>query len=244
MKKLFRIYPILPLVLVFLLSACQQPVDQEETHFDEVKKTEEVEKVTDDESNEHSQLNSLTEKDSSYLDSLINELNGIDQFFVKNSYKRLLAILEEKEDQNVSKVNEILQKVSINEPEYYIEKYLPRNGYIAYTPGPVEVFVEMVYWNKSDGSQLIATQSRSCGPVCDMEISFESYKDGSYEKKNGVIPDQIMLSEKLVPGSTTDDSEPYEFYFKFPIEGKDLQYCIGEACLTLEWSDGVFVLKE
>ncbi len=190
------------------------------------------------------QAYSLTAQDSAFLNSLIKDLNGIDKFFVKNSYKRLQVILEKKDNQNTPKVHEILENVSTNEPDYYIEKYMPKNGYLAYTPGPVEVFIDMVYWNVSDGSQLIATQLTAMGDQ--PSISFEKHTSGTFKKVESLIPDVATLSDKLVPGYSPDNSEE-EFVFKLPIEGKDLRFCVDgseDNCLILEWNDGTFVLKE
>lgn len=188
----------------------------------------------------------LSAADSSSLNDYIKELKGIDKFFVRDSYKRLLKLFERKEDERLDNIRKVLEDVEFDEPDYIIGLYEPKNGYLVYEPGPVSVMIDMVYWNVSDNSQLIAIQTRSCGPVCDLEIRFLSYKDGAYTEleTNAVIPDLTMLSKKLVPAYDPDDknADPIEFRFMLPRKGKDLEYCVDSNCLSLKWMDGKFVL--
>jgi len=235
MKKMSQLTTLICLGIL-IISGCQQPKNQteEETTEEAVETPAPQEKV-------------LTDQDSAFMDALIADLKGIDQFFVTDSYKRLQAILIRNDHPEVSRVNEILENVSTSEPDYYLEDYMPENGYLSFTPGPIEVFVDMVYWNVSDGSQLIATQSRACGPVCDdMDISFERYANGSYEALENGIPAVRELSLILVPDlAELEKLDPFEFYFKLPIKGKDLNFCLeGGDCLLLKWNDGTFKLAE
>ena len=235
------------LVLAISCSSNSNSGDTSESYPEEVaEESAEVIEQMADAPEEVEAVKVLSAADSASLNDYINELKGIDKFFVRESYKRLLKLFERKEDDRLDNIRNILEGVELDEPDYIIGLYEPKNGYLVYEPGPVSVMIDMVYWNVSDNSQLIAIQTRSCGPVCDLEISFLSYKEGTYTEldTNDVIPDLTMLSKKLVPEYDPDDknADPIEFRFMLPRKGKDLKYCVDSNCVNLKWMDGKFVL--
>ncbi|MEL6536577.1 MAG: hypothetical protein AAFQ98_14260 [Bacteroidota bacterium] len=238
--------PIL-FVALFWQGCSPKPSSDAESSEEVPEEVEMAEETTQPEADEEEILVALSAADSTTLNGMLSELKGIDKFFVVDSYYRLQAILAQKEDPRAEEVAQLLEGIETDEPTlYFIEKYQPKDGYLSYTPGPVEVFIEMVYWNVTDGSQLIGYQALSCGPVCDVELSFNSYRNGVYESlpvEEVLSASQADMSEKLAPGYMEDD-EPYEFVFQFPLQGKDLKYCLEEECLVLAWNDGTFTLQE
>ena len=105
MKKMSQLTTLICLDIL-TISGCQQPKNQTEDESTEeaVETPAPPEKV-------------LTDQDSAFMDALIADLKGIDQFFVTDSYKRLHAILKRNEHPEVSRVNELLENVTTIEPD-------------------------------------------------------------------------------------------------------------------------------
>ncbi|MDH5380895.1 MAG: hypothetical protein OEW75_08585 [Cyclobacteriaceae bacterium] len=181
--------------------------------------------------------------DSLYLLSQLNALEGIEKFAVGGNHFLLLALLEKKGlTSEYEKVKEILERGTEEIREFVFYNLDTKNGYAQFAPMGTEVTYTLVYWNKEDGSQLIAYEDFSCGPICDSEISFRSYHNGVYSnlKSIDVIPDIINLPLMLNENYNPNSEDPYEFRFVLPQKGKNIKFCEGEKCLELIWMNGIF----
>lgn len=187
----------------------------------------------------------ITPADSAYVMGIINELKGIEMFGVGKSFEMMASLLAYKGDSvRYSKVNDILQKRGEYVQTYSIRELDMKNGYFVYAPNGAEVTYTQVYWNRKDGSQLLATEEWGCGPVCSSSIYFTSYKDGVLTGLDNkvVIPEIERLPMMLVPEYNPDDTQadPIEFKYVLPKKGKNIRYCLDEKCIELAWHEGTF----
>jgi len=193
----------------------------------------------------------ITAKDTAFVKSIIQKLKGIEKFAVKEDFELLSSLLEYKGDSiNHAKLKSILEKNGKGYYNtYFIEALDIRNGYIRYMPHGAEGVYTLTYWNLDDGAKLIANEAWGCGPVCDSHLSFEKFQNGTYEKLENqtIIPEIKDLPKKLLPDYKPEnepEDEPYEFKYKLPQGGKNIQFCQGNYCIELEWQNGTFKLNE
>ncbi len=184
----------------------------------------------------------LSHEDSAYFHSLIDNLKGIEKFAVGENFYFLASVLRSKgETKDHEKAMNILSGF-VEDPSFQlplISELDSKNGYIRYAPPGAEVTYTMVYWNLKDGSQVIATESWACGPICESEIFFTKYEKGNYRSLE--LTDVIPQINELPP--TVDESgDPVEYQFVLPKQGKDIKYCLDEKCITLKWSEGRFII--
>ncbi len=186
--------------------------------------------------------------DSAYIQSILQELKGIEKFAVKDNFYILSSLLEHKGDSiRHKKVKDIIQRGEEYLREYYFEISDVKNGYIKYAPRGAEVTYTTVYWNLNDGSKLIATEGWGCGPVCSSDITFQRFKDGVYEtlENEEIIPEMKALPQMLVPDYNEDENpDPFEFKYVLPRNGKNIQFCLDDNCVVLQWEEGMFIVKE
>ena len=69
----------------------------------------------------------------------------------------------------------------VGESKHYLNIYEPKSGYLSYE-GAYQGNVEITYWNKSDGTKLVACTQTACGPMCEQNISFYIYTEKNYPK--------------------------------------------------------------
>jgi len=184
----------------------------------------------------------LSHEDSAYFHTLIDKLNGIEKFAVGDNFYFLTSVLRSKgETKDHEKAMGILSGF-IEDPSFQlplISELDSKNGYIRYAPPGAEVTYTKVYWNLTDGTQMIATESWACGPICESEIYFSKYEKGKYKSLD--LPDVIPQINELPP--TIDESGvPLEYQFVLPRQGKDIKYCLDEKCITLKWAEGRFIM--
>merc|ERR1711991_512081 len=100
----------------------------------------------------------------------------------------------------------------------------------------------MVYWNLSNGEQLIGRAENCCTMFCDGDVYFQSYaEEDGYVKRdvNLVIPEYNNL-RKLMPDGHVEEDGGYDTSIKLPKEGKNIEYCIDDDCKELIWKNGIF----
>lgn len=210
----------------------QETVSEETTTVSEEKPAEEL----------------ISAKDSLFVESLIQDLQGIEKHAVEGNFYRMMALLIFNGDNNSNKVNALLKKVSWN-PSYkamvfgVVDK---KNGYAQFSASHPSIQAQgsltIVYWNLSDGTQLVAYASTDCDMFCEAEISFKNYKNGVYEsiENQEIIPDINKLNKILLP--VRDGG--VDFKFILPQNGKNIQYCANDNCIELLWKDGIFLPGE
>ncbi|MCX2745620.1 hypothetical protein OO013_17190 [Mangrovivirga sp. M17] len=154
----------------------------------------------------------------------------------------------------------------VGDRNIYLYDYQPKNGYLSYG-GSYEGFSSVVYWNLSNGGQLVANYSQSCGPVCDVRLEFfiRNKKSLIRQKLFNVLPtitirDFIDIDKMISDGINVEDIiqsfYSYDLDFILPQKGKNLivesQY--NELGLPAEyekysltwrieliWNDGTFL---
>ena len=188
--------------------------------------------------------------DIEFCNNLIAELNGIEKYVILGNYNILSAILMYNGDTaNSNKVNEVIIKQDGHLNIFNINSLDKNNGYIIYGPIAAEVTYTATYWELKDGSRLICTEESTCGPVCSSSLSFLNYIDGMYSEveNTDVIPEYNTLQKSLLPKYDDLDIEtgdPLEFQFLLPKNGKDITYCLDEDCITLQWKNELFLIKQ
>ncbi|MEQ9231791.1 MAG: hypothetical protein RIF46_14000 [Cyclobacteriaceae bacterium] len=232
---------VYPLLFALLILSCQP----------QTKKESQPEANETDLNNDQSEVieeappESLSPSDSAFMNGFLEQLKGIEKFVVRNNYYMLSAVLKAKGDSATSsKIMKTLKSVNENNWGFEVITLDSRNGFIEYYPKGAEVTITSCYWNVSDGSKLIGTEAVGCGPVCESELSFTRFANGKYEQLENekVIPGIGTLSELLVPDIATQ-IDPFEFRYLLPRKGKDIQFCLEQECVTLEWNDGTFIIK-
>lgn len=151
-------------------------------------------------------------------------------------------------------------KVKTPEALYRFEVMDAKNGFLKIT-GAMEGHFEMCYWNKSDGSKLIAVYQEGCGPVCDVErFDFFTYKNGILKADDftRIIPE---VYDDFFSGNPAEQRKKLEhadiiitLRYRLPQSGKNITVLWGNEeteevyrkwakGLTMEliWSDGVFL---
>ena len=189
---------------------------------------------------------SITSADSLYVVNIIKGLQGIEKYAVKNDFYLLNSLLKYKGDSiTAGRIEKILLKKDDYLRTYIIEKLDIKSGYIKFSPAAAEVTYTMTYWNMKDGSKLIATESWGCGPVCQSEVRFQTFENGKYLDKDEtkVIPDIEKLPGMLVPDYSEKNSDPLEFKFLLPQNGKNINFCLEKKCIELKWNEGTFVIN-
>ena len=187
----------------------------------------------------------ISAEDSAFVKSIFQELKGIEKFALKEDFDLLLSLLAFKGDSiNHSKVKAILEKKPYYNT-YFYDVVDMKNGYIRYMKIGAEAAYQVTYWNLNDNSKLIATELWTCGPVCSSYLSFEKYQNGIYEslENQEIIPEIERLPSLLLP-DYKPEYEPYEFKYKLPQGGKNIQFCLDEKCIELEWQNGIFKFNE
>ena len=187
--------------------------------------------------------------DSAFIKSIIQELKGIEKFAVQDNFYLLSSILEFKGDSSRhEKIKASLQKENEYIQEYYIELLDSKNGYIRFAPKHAEATYTICYWNLENDYKLIATEIMGCGPVCSSTIEFQKFKDGVYQSIENIeiIPEIKNLPQMLVPDydEEIEGSEPYEFKYELPQEGKNILFCLDNYCIELQWNNGIFEIKK
>ncbi len=206
-------------------------------------KTEKNEKVTSE--SEQAVVDKEIE-DETLMDSLIENLSGIEYFFVKyrevfndkNSiYNNLLSLLEYKNDPNYDKLKHnhtIQSRILILDS---------KNGYLV--TEQTESLNYFTYWNLTNGTgnKLFANVSRGCGPACNDNIWFykivkSSSEDSKYlfEKVNpsDIIENFIKLPEILI-GHEIDDYYPISI--NLPQTGKNILMCYSNDINLIQEDD-------
>ena len=188
----------------------------------------------------------ITAKDSAYVLAIIKELKGIEKYAVKNDFYLLSSLLNYKGDSiRYNKIKGILFKKDDYLRTFIIEKLDTKNGYIKFSPTAAEVTYTMTYWNLKDDSKLIATESWGCGPVCQSEIQFQKYVQDNYIdlERLKIIPDIEKLPMLLAPDYDEKSSDPLEFKFVLPQNGKNIDFCLDKNCIELKWNEGMFIIN-
>ena len=187
--------------------------------------------------------------DSAFVKSIIQELKGIEKYAVQDNFFLLSSLLEFKGDSSRhGKIKAFLQKEDEYIQEYYIELLDVKNGYIRFAPKHTEATYTISYWNLENDSKLIATEIMGCGPICSSSIEFQKFKNGVYQSIENIeiIPDIKNLPQMLVPdyNEEVEGSEPYEFKYELPQEGKNILFCLDNNCIDLQWNNEIFEIKE
>ena len=188
----------------------------------------------------------LPEPDSArFIESQLSKLSLIEQFATGNDLKMLQSLLRYHGDSLEAKKTEVLA-YNTNEfiPAYEIRELDAKNGYMVYYPIGTETIITTTYWNLASGSQLIATETTGCGPVCESDILFHKHHKGKLSKLNtaDIMPDIGLLREMLVPDYKTIQ-DPLELKFELPRKGKNISFCLENNCIELIWNGKTFAIN-
>ena len=230
-------------LLIVTFMSCSQ---ENNKNAREISKIPEQELPSQKETNENPNK-TISKEDSTFVESFIKNLKGIERFVVKDNFELLAGLLKFKgESEYYQKVNIILEKnMNGNAPKFTFIIIDAKNGYIKYNQALTEATYTMTYWNLKDGAKLIATELWSCGPICESEISFQKYNNEQYEniQNEDVIP-EIKRLRKIILPNYDPNGEPEEFKFKLPQGGKNIQFLLNDRSIELEWQNGVFKMIE
>jgi len=191
--------------------------------------------------------NTISIEDSMFVVSFIQDLKGIEKFVVKDNFELLAGLLKYKGDsENYQQISMLIEKNNgDNPPKYTFSLVDTKNGYLKYSQDLTEATYTMTYWNLNDGTKLIATETWSCGPICESEISFQKYNNDQYENvKNEEIIPEIKLLRKIILPNYDPNGEPEEFKYKLPQGGTDILFSLNDRIIELEWQNGVFKMIE
>ncbi|QCK15568.1 hypothetical protein [Mangrovivirga cuniculi] len=157
----------------------------------------------------------------------------------------------------------------VGSQKYYLSIYEPNNGFLSYG-GAGEFYVGLVYWNLSNGGQLIAYYHQTCGPICDENIKFFRRHNSKliYQELFNILPtvtinDFIDIDKMINDGLNVDEIiksfYSYDLGFILPQKGKNLiidsqyielffpkeyeEYKLGQT-IELVWNDGTFIKQE
>lgn len=88
----------------------------------------------------------------------------------------------------------LLGKKGFDNEMMFFQVLDPQNGYASVT-GAFEGWMEFTYWNRADGTMLLAETAAGCGPVCDQSLYFYSFSKGSDEFTQLELEDVIPTTE-------------------------------------------------
>ncbi|NMM50913.1 hypothetical protein [Marinigracilibium pacificum] len=160
-------------------------------------------------------------------------------------------------------------EIEIGERNIFLYDYQPNNGFLSYG-GKYEGINSVVFWNLSNGGQLIADWSQSCGPICDENIRFFIRHNSKmvYQEQFNVLPTITIRDfidiDKMINDEINVDEIILSFYsydlgYILPEKGKNLiiesqyielffpeeyeEYKLGQT-IELIWNDGTFVKQK
>lgn len=187
------------------------------------------------------------EANREWADSLTESLSGIERYILDGSLLTLQSLMISKGDDEAElRLETLLGEMDERPNGRFIQMLDPEAGYGEASSAVGETYYTVTYWRVSDGSHLIATESRGCGPACSSELSFSRF-DGEVITPVDiaeVMPDTVSVREMLVPDP---EPEPYELLWLLPRQGKDIRYCLyhGDGdCVELLWRDGSFTVGD
>ncbi len=259
------------LVSVFLLSSCSQSAKENLSTSEVTEVTEESAEMTSDAGEEiPKETKRLTRSDSTLLFNKISELSLVEQVAIEDDFYLYANLLNHKGKQ---REYQTLYDQLVAHNEYFVNNEIisldPQNGYLKYTRA--ESTHTVVYWNKSDGTKLIAYETTGCGPVCESYVVFAVYDNGNVTKleeityrgvrkfeedrfqkyqnytdgaKSAIIPQAGELASLVVESYDENDPDPIEFNFILPQKGKNIKFCLEGDCVELIWQDGKFQYSE
>ncbi|WP_421873455.1 hypothetical protein [Marinoscillum sp.] len=180
--------------------------------------------------------------------SVMDELSGIEKYYVRNDLRKLHGLLKFKKDDRLSNYSSQLEKLDESAGSVLNVTLLDApNGYIEYSESMNECDEAMVYWNKTNGEKLIGHVTNCCTMFCDGSIDFKLYQPDSksYTRVNGGdIVEGLDLVKSLRPEGHIE-GDGYDSEYILPQKGKNIRYCVGEdRCLDLIWQDGTFVVSD
>ncbi|MEX1001422.1 MAG: hypothetical protein WDZ35_04840 [Crocinitomicaceae bacterium] len=262
-------------ILFFLISACQSKSNESANSANETNSSTASGGEEDVEQTNKSNADKDARLDSTAIINEIESLSTIEQLAIFNPYSQTYdfelygSLLKHKKQEK--RFQELSSEITNVTGYFNLVEFIkvdPKNGYIQYAQA--ESIQTIVYWNKSDGTKLVAREITGCGPVCESSIRFMISEDGSTttllekidyqgmrEFKNGdfneysrysdnvssqIIPQIRELPYKIVSGYDENDFDPIEFTFVLPQKGKNIQFCLEDDCVELVWKDGVFLL--
>lgn len=198
---------------------------------------------------------------SKIIESYTKKLKGIEAIYMrfnKEEPELLAEQLIELMLYHKEPVPKILQEIFYNREErlsrYSIELVDRRSGFMRSTCIGCEETTEMTYWNVSDGSQVIAVNSRGCGPVCEDYLSIfnlSGEKNKAIPAKNYIKP----LTDFLIDSSNSAffEQDAWELLNHLPRKGKNIMIKLEGVtnisnyknifkgnCYYLIWKDGYF----
>jgi len=190
-----------------------------------------------------SQNGSFEFLDSASVNSMINKLQGIEKYAVKDNYYTFAKLLKFKDDE---KNYQGIIKLLGTKEHGYIENLDRKNGFIVYNDSHKgDRVITVTYWNKSDGSKLVGTvDAFSDGMALESSISFELFHDGNYVRQElrQIIP-ELKSVYGIVNAAIPEDLEFYSNSWVLPNSGKNINYCVENECVELLWNDGVFLIS-
>ncbi len=175
----------------------------------------------------------------------MNELKGIEKHFVQGDLKRYRSLLKYHGNEDYKKVDDFLPALDVEIVFLEIKELDARNGFIKFETPTVDCVDEMAYWQKANGTHLIGKTQVCCTMFCEGEIAFQSYDpdSGIYSnlESSDVIVDLDLITADLLEQQKNGG---IDHQFVLPQNGLNLQHCIGDACVELNWSNGIFKLKD
>jgi hypothetical protein len=160
-------------------------------------------------------------------------------------------------------IKDFVAKTEPTDALYRFDVLDVKNGFLKVT-GAIEGHFEMCYWNRSDGSKLIAVYQEGCGPVCIVEqFEFYTLRNGKLMPENfsKIIPD---VYDDFFLGNAKEQKKKLEhadiiitLLYRLPQSGKNIIARWGNeetddvyrkwakgTYMELLWNDGVFTKSE
>lgn len=225
------------------ISACQNPSNDNNDSQKELEKPNEVE--AENESETDTEQHNEGKEETEY-ESIIKELKGIEKYYVQNDLLKLHSLLKHKKNERYKALQYDLED-KYEYPAYVkIIQIDRKNGYIKYKESPTECVETIVYWNQTNGDQLIGHVLNCCTMFCESDIDFKIYRSNSqsFDSKEikEVIP-EIDSIKSLRPDNHIE-GDGFDYEFILPQNGKNIQFCLDGKCIDLVWKDGVFTVAE
>lgn len=172
----------------------------------------------------HHSIQTSDTHDSMMIRKLVNELKGIELYFVfNNNFRKMTEGLKMLLEYKQLSMPPLLQTVATHFRITSIDENLRLMNIECID---CETSRRMSYWDIEDGSVLIGTVEKGCGPLCSYQIEFSVFRNGTMEKidKTSVMP-SISLSDFLSDPAEAEaiiSGTAYEMPIRLRNNGNDL----------------------
>jgi len=178
---------------------------------------------------------------------IVDELKGLEKYYVQNSFFRLHSLLKYKRDERYKALEKHLRN-EFEEPVFFeIQLLDTKNGFVEFEALQAMECTNysLCYWNKSNGDVLIGEINNCCTMFCEGHIRFQHYNKivqlYSSIENEVVIPEYHKIKSLKPIGHVEGDG--YDTKYTLPKNGKNIGYSADKNAIELVWKDGVFSIK-